>query len=89
MAVIMDTDQAAAVQAIEQWCRNDTDDIITENGNTVEQQRLYRGCYDDHIAVDKNREARDYFDKRGLVETDWGYRITAITRAADIPTILA
>jgi exodeoxyribonuclease-5 len=51
-------------------------DILTEDGTTVEQRRLYRGWYDDHVAFDKKREERDCFKKRNLVETDWGYAIT-------------
>lgn len=52
-------------------------DITTEDGDVIEQKYCYRGYFDDHVAFDKTREDRDYFDKRGLAETDWGYAITA------------
>ena len=97
-------------------------EIVTEDGDEIEQTWIYRGHLDDHIVFDKGRADRDFFTRRGLVELDWGYAITchkaqgsgfenvvvvddgfghwdrrlraqwlytAITRAADILTILA
>jgi exodeoxyribonuclease-5 len=52
-------------------------DIVTEDGDLVEQAWLYTGHFEDHVRLDKEREARDCFERRGLVETDWGYAITA------------
>jgi exodeoxyribonuclease V len=51
-------------------------DITTEDGDYIEGQRIYTGHFEDHVVFDRNREARDFFEKRDLVELDWGYAIT-------------
>jgi exodeoxyribonuclease V len=51
-------------------------EILTEDGDEIEQTWIYRGYFDDHIAFDKGREDRDFFTRRGLAECDWGYAIT-------------
>ena len=40
--------------------------------DVVEERWIYRGHFDDHVAFDKDREARDYFDKRGFVRARLG-----------------
>lgn len=59
--------------------------VMTEDGKPVgaldedgkpEKQILYKGHFDDHVRVDKDRDQRDYFVKRGLMETSWGWAIT-------------
>jgi exodeoxyribonuclease-5 len=51
-------------------------DVLTEDGDRLAKQPLYSGYYDDHLVYDKTRELRDCWDKRELVETDWGWAIT-------------
>ena len=51
-------------------------DILTEDGNEVGRHTVYKGHFEDHVAVDKERDHRDYFKKKGMVECVWGYAIT-------------
>jgi exodeoxyribonuclease-5 len=51
--------------------------VRTEDGTTVPgRQWLYKGYYDDQVDPDPDRERRDSFLKRELVESVWGYAIT-------------
>jgi exodeoxyribonuclease-5 len=52
-------------------------EITTEDGDNVGPQLVYRGYFDDHIEFDREREQRDAWDRRRLIEADWGYAITA------------
>jgi exodeoxyribonuclease-5 len=52
-------------------------DVVTEDGVTVEQPWIYSGYFEDHVSFIKGRKDRDFFERRGLVEADWGYCITA------------
>jgi exodeoxyribonuclease-5 len=50
--------------------------IKTEDGQDIGQSTIYRGHFDDHVNLDKDRGERDYFIKKGRVECVWGYAIT-------------
>jgi exodeoxyribonuclease-5 len=51
--------------------------IMTEDGQEISGRlHLYKGHYDDHLAFDPDRARRDWRQKRGQVETVWGYAIT-------------
>ena len=41
------------------------------------RQRFYKGHYDDHVTPDPDRFRRDWKQVRSLIETVWGYAITA------------
>jgi exodeoxyribonuclease-5 len=41
-----------------------------------ERQFIYKGHFDDHVAPDREREYRDHWIKKGLIEAVWGYAIT-------------
>ena len=45
-------------------------EIRTEDGDALEEQDIYRGYFNDHVAFDKDREDRDFFAKFDLVEVD-------------------
>ena len=52
-------------------------EIETEDGVvTSNAQEFWRGEYDDHVVFDPNRHRQDWFQRRGLIETSWGYAIT-------------
>lgn len=52
--------------------------VTTEDGVAiVGRQRFYKGHYDDHVSLDPERSRRDWKEMRGLIETVWGYAITA------------
>jgi exodeoxyribonuclease V len=57
--------------------------IQTEDGDPVgptdsEAARyvIYKGHFDDHVVRDPNRERRDHWVRKGLIEAVWGYAIT-------------
>jgi exodeoxyribonuclease V len=57
--------------------------IDTEDGEKVggangtrERFRIYKGHFDDHIAPDQERERRDHWKKKSLIEAVWGWAIT-------------
>jgi exodeoxyribonuclease V len=57
--------------------------IRTEDGDPVgptdsEAARyvIYKGHFDDHVVRDPNRERRDHWIRKGLIEAVWGYAIT-------------
>ena len=37
---------------------------------------IYKGHFDDHVAADRERERRDHWIRKGLIEAVWGYAIT-------------
>jgi exodeoxyribonuclease-5 len=52
-------------------------EIETEDGVVISNaQEFWRGEYDDHVVFDPNRHRQDWFQRRGLIETSWGYAIT-------------
>ena len=52
--------------------------VETEDGVSVPGRvKVYKGHYDDHVAFDQERSRRDWREVRGLVESVWGYAITA------------
>ena len=57
--------------------------IRTEDGDPVgatdsEAARyvIYKGHFDDHVRRDPERDRRDHWIKKGLIEAVWGYAIT-------------
>lgn len=50
--------------------------VATEDGGEVGEKSVYRGHFDDHVRLDKERGQRDKFKKKGRVECVWGYAIT-------------
>jgi exodeoxyribonuclease-5 len=51
--------------------------VVTEDGETIPgRQWFYKGHFDDQVTPDPDRERRDSFLRRGLVESVWGYAIT-------------
>lgn len=56
----------------------DTEDgeKVGGGGGTRERFRIYKGHFDDHIAPDRERERRDHWKKKSLVEAVWGWAIT-------------
>ncbi len=52
--------------------------VRTEDGTKIPgRQRFYKGHFDDHVQYDKERLKRDWRDMKALIETVWGYAITA------------
>jgi exodeoxyribonuclease V len=52
--------------------------VTTEDGVAIGgRQRFYKGHYDDHVTPDPDRFRRDWKQVRSLLETVWGYAITA------------
>jgi exodeoxyribonuclease-5 len=58
--------------------------ITTEDGQKIggengkrERFRIYKGHFDEHVAPDPERERRDHWKKKTLIETVWGWAITA------------
>lgn len=51
-------------------------DVTTEDGKNVGMHTIYLGHYLDHVQFDPEREERDTFIKRGMVESTWGYALT-------------
>jgi exodeoxyribonuclease-5 len=54
--------------------------VRSEDGETVgsegERHFIYKGHFDDHVQPDPERERRDHWTKKGLIEAVWGYAIT-------------
>lgn len=50
--------------------------IKTEDGNEIGEHVIYRGHFDDHVEFDKDRNQRDYWKRKGLVECTYGDAIT-------------
>ena len=46
------------------------------NGNAP-RLTIYKGHFDEHVRPDPERERRDHWVKKGLIEAVWGYAITA------------
>ncbi len=57
--------------------------VATEDGQKIggsgdkrERYRIYKGHFDDHVAPDPERERRDHWKKKTLIEAVWGWAIT-------------
>lgn len=48
------------------------DEIATGDGRYL----IYKGHFDDHVTPDPERERRDHWIKKGLIEAVWGWAIT-------------
>jgi exodeoxyribonuclease-5 len=64
--------------------------VTTEDGDVIGgRQRFYKGHFDDHVHLDRDRARRDWRDMRGLIETSWGYAITAHkAQGSQFPTVI-
>jgi exodeoxyribonuclease-5 len=52
--------------------------VTTEDDVSIAgRQHFYKGHYDEHVTSDPDRLRRDWKQMRGLIETVWGYAITA------------
>jgi exodeoxyribonuclease-5 len=58
--------------------------ITTEDGQKIggsngkrERFRIYKGHFDEHVTPDPERERRDHWKKKTLIEAVWGWAITA------------
>ena len=57
--------------------------VTTEDGQKIggsgekrERYRVYKGHFDDHVAPDPERERRDHWKKKTIIEAVWGWAIT-------------
>lgn len=54
--------------------------VRTEDGQRIggerERFRIYKGHFDEHVAPDPERERRDHWKKKTLIEAVWGWAIT-------------
>ncbi|HLI12765.1 MAG TPA: AAA family ATPase [Alphaproteobacteria bacterium] len=57
--------------------------ITTEDGQKIggangecERFRIYKGHFDEHVAPDPERERRDHWKKKTIIEAVWGWAIT-------------
>jgi exodeoxyribonuclease-5 len=54
--------------------------VHSEDGETLgtgdERHFIYKGHFEDHVAPDRERERRDHWIRKGLIEAVWGYAIT-------------
>ena len=51
--------------------------VQTEDGVAIDgEHEFWRGEYDDHVVFDPNRHRQDWVQRRGLIESSWGYAIT-------------
>jgi len=64
--------------------------VATEDGDVITgRHRFYKGHFDDHVHPDPERARRDWRDMRGLIETSWGYAITAHkAQGSQFPTVI-
>lgn len=51
-------------------------EITTDEGDYVGEKQIYLGHFQDHVNLDKERDAKDRFHKKGMVECVWGNAIT-------------
>jgi exodeoxyribonuclease-5 len=69
LADIEDTDELSFTAAVR-----------TEDGQRIggerERFRIYKGHFDEHVAPDPERERRDHWKKKTLIEAVWGWAIT-------------
>jgi exodeoxyribonuclease-5 len=77
--------------------RQDPDDafafsamVETEDGTSIGgRQSFWRGEYADHVAFDPERGRREWQVRRGLIESSWGYAITAHkSQGSQYPTVV-
>jgi exodeoxyribonuclease-5 len=57
--------------------------VTTEDGQKIggtngarERFRIYKGYFDDHVTPDPERERRDHWKKKTIIEAVWGWAIT-------------
>jgi len=56
--------------------RTEDGDIVGGTPERPHRHFLYKGHFDDHVALDRERDRRDHWIKRGLIEAVWGWAIT-------------
>lgn len=57
--------------------RTEDGDIVGGTADKPERHFIYKGHFDDHIEPDRERDRRDHWIKKSLIEAVWGYAITA------------
>ncbi len=70
--------------------------VRTEDGAVIggtpdkpERQLIYKGHFDDHVEQDRERDRRDHWLKKGLIEAVWGYAITCHkAQGSQYPTVV-
>jgi len=56
--------------------RTEDGEVIGGSEDKPERHRIYKGHFDDHVALDRDRDRRDHWIKKGLIEAVWGWAIT-------------
>jgi len=56
--------------------RSEDGDVIGGSEDKPERHFIYKGHFDDHVEPDRERERRDHWIKKGLIEAVWGWAIT-------------
>jgi exodeoxyribonuclease V len=56
--------------------RTEDGDPVGATDSTAARYVIYKGHFDDHVQRDSERERRDHWVKKGLIEAVWGYAIT-------------
>ena len=67
--------------------------VMTEDGQRIggerERFRIYKGHFDEHVAPDPERERRDHWRKKTLIEAVWGWAITCHkSQGSQWPTVI-
>jgi len=57
--------------------RTEDGDVIGGSEDKPERHHIYKGHFADHVEPDRERDRRDHWVKKSLIETVWGYAITA------------
>lgn len=73
LADVRDEDEVSFSAAI---TSEDGDRIGGGTPDKPERFRIYKGHFDDHVAMDEERGRRDHWKKKSLIEAVWGYAIT-------------
>jgi exodeoxyribonuclease V len=56
--------------------RTEDGDAVGATDSKAARYVIYKGHFDDHVQRDPERERRDHWVKKGLIEAVWGYAIT-------------
>jgi exodeoxyribonuclease-5 len=56
--------------------RTEDGDVVGGTAEKPQRHRLYKGHFDDHVVLDRERDRRDHWIRKGLIEAVWGWAIT-------------
>jgi exodeoxyribonuclease V len=56
--------------------RTEDGELVGATDGEAARHVIYKGHFDDHVRRDPERERRDHWIKKGLIEAVWGYAIT-------------